>query len=793
MKITYKWLKEYVDFDFSPEELVERLTMLGLEVDSCSAESWEFDGIVVGEVLKKEDHQDSDHLWVCEVEVGQKRLSVVCGAPNVEVGQKVPVAAEGTRLPDGTIIQLANIRGVDSQGMICSEAELGLSSRRDGIMVLDEDTEQGRKLSEVLGESEIVIDIDVTPNRPDCFGVIGVAREVAALTRMPLQRPAIDITEASPQIEDLIKIQIQAADKCPRYTARFISNVEIKDSPWWLVQRLEAVGVRAINNIVDVTNYVMMETGQPLHAFDYDLLRGAQINVRTAADGTSFTTLDDKRHDLNAESLMICDGEGEVAIGGVMGGLNSEVSAETNNVLLESAYFDPVNIRRTAKRLGISTEASRRFERGVDPNGSTYALDRAAQLISELAGGKIVTGIIDVYPNRIEPRVVKLRIQRIELLLGISITIERVKEILSGLDFNVLKESTEELELEIPTFRPDIQREADLIEEVARHYGYDKIPADDVASIQQLAAGSESEAFSTKLHSIMTALGFSRAVTYCMLSQKDAGLFTTPQKLVQLINPIGEDFSTLRPSILPGLLNVVRWNINRKNTNLKLFEMGTVFGKSGKEVHESTRIAGVLTGTTLVDSWKGQSSKVDIYDVKGVIETLMSRSNVHNYDFAPHRMSFLDENALQLEMDGKKVGYAGGLNQQTLDKFEIEQPVWVLDIDFSLLFDNSSRQKIFQPIPKFPPISRDIAVTVSESIEAGHLLDQIRKAGGDLLQSVSVFDVFTGEQVGSGSKSIAFRLKFFSLERTLTEEEVDTEINSILKVLAEKFSARLRD
>ncbi|MFQ5751513.1 MAG: phenylalanine--tRNA ligase subunit beta, partial [bacterium] len=536
MKVTYNWLKAYANFDFSPDELVDKLTMLGLEVDSWNSTTWDFDGVVVGEIMKKEAHQHSNKLWVCEVNVGARNLSIVCGAPNVKVGLKVPVAPEGTHLPTGKTIRRSTIRGVESQGMICSEAELGISSRSEGVMVLDTDVEFGKKLSEVLGEGEIVIDIDVTPNRPDCFGVIGIAREIAALAGTSLNKPNIIIkNEGNQSIKDLIKINILNPEKCPRYTARFIGNVTIKPSPWWLAQKLEAVGIRSINNVVDITNYVMMETGQPLHAFDYELLNGHAIHVKTASEGQLFTTLDEKTHTLNSECLMICDGEKEVAIGGIMGGLNSEVSLETKNILLESAYFDPVNIRRTAKFLGISTESSRRFERGTDPNGVLYALDRAAQLIAEMAEGEIAKGFIDVYPSQINSQAITLRTQRVQALLGIEISSKRINEILTSLHFIIKPCNAHEMQVKVPTFRPDIKNETDLIEEVARVYGYENVPADTLAFIEQLTPTNLLETFTHHVQNTLISLGFSQVATYSLLSQPQTTLFADDKKTLKLI------------------------------------------------------------------------------------------------------------------------------------------------------------------------------------------------------------------------------------------------------------------
>ncbi len=792
MKVTYSWLKTYTDFTIPPEELVNKLTMLGLEVDSYDFINWDFEGIVVGEVTKKEIHKNSNKLWVCEVNIGNRNLSIVCGAPNVEEGQKVPVAIEGVNLPIGQTIQRVNIRGIESEGMICSEAELGISSRREGIMVLDPNLEYGKKLNDVLGDGEIVIDIDVTPNRPDCFGAIGIAREIAAIANTPLTKPEITITESDQNINDLIKINILNPEKCPRYTARFIANVVIKPSPWWLVQKLEAVGIRSINNIVDVTNYVMMETGQPLHAFDYDLLKGREINVKTATEGQIFVTLDDKAHTLNSECLMICDGEREVAVGGVMGGLNSEISSETINVLLESAYFNPVNIRRTSKKLGSPTESSRRFERGTDPNGVLYALNRATQLIAELSGGEVAKGVIDVYPSEIKPVIIKLRPRRVQKLLGVTISVDIMQKILTSLDFKIISMNDAEIEVEAPTFRPDITREADLIEEVARVYGFENVPEDTSAIIDQLTPRNPIETFTQNTENTLLSLGFSQVATYSFINEHQAELFSDGKNIVHLINPLSEDLSTLRPALIPGLLNVVRWNLNRKNINLKLFEVGKVFHSDKSQVNENIKITAVVTGNAFNDSWKDKANSIDIYDVKGYVECLLRRNRIRKWNLKIHESVFTNQNALSIEINNETVGLIGELKKEILEKFDIEEAVFVFDLNFTSLFNNSNWQQIYSTVPKYPPIKRDIAITIEQTIESEKIAHLIETNGGDFLQKVTLFDVFTGEQIGSKNKSLAFNLTFFSFERTLTEEEVDSQINIILDALARDYSACLR-
>ncbi len=768
--------------------------MLGLEVDSFEHKALNFDGMVVGQVTQKNRHQNSNKLWVCEVDIGSRRLSVVCGAPNVEVGQKVAVAPEKSRLPDGTTIQHTEIRGVTSEGMICSELELGISSRGDGIMVLDEQSQQGKKLSEVLGQGEIIIDVDVTPNRPDCFGVIGIAREIATMSDSELRKPKISIRENNQDINELIKIKILDPDKCPRYSARFIGDVEIKPSPWWLAQRLEAVGVRAINNVVDVTNYVMLETGQPLHAFDYQLLKGQQINVKTASEGENFTTLDDKTHVLNSKSLMICDGERAVAVGGIMGGLNSEVSSETKNVLLESAYFNPVNIRRTSKFLGISSESSKRFERGTDPNGIIYALNRATQLIAELTDGKIANGYVDVYPKQIKPKKIALRPKRIQLLLGKKIPKDRIKSILTSLNFKLSEKKGQDFEVEVPTFRPDVTREADLIEEVARVYGYDNIEPDSSARIEQLTPRDTTEVNSKRIANHLISSGLSEVVTYCLVHTGRAKMFTNDESdLIPVTNPISEELSHLRPSLIPGLLNVVRWNINRRNPDLKLFEMGTVFHTNKSKVVEDTHLTAVFTGKSRQENWKEKSEAVDIHDVKGMAESLLSRHCQLTWQLTSHTSDVTTTKTLGIQVDNRLQGFIGELKRGILEEFEIQQPVFVFELNLLKLIEAFDIERGFTAIPKFPPIQRDIAIIVKEEIASADIQKQIEQNGGENLRKVALFDVFSGKQVSEGHKSLAYNLTFYSLERTLTEEEIDSQMKVILDSLERKFGARLRD
>ncbi len=791
MKVTYDWLKNYSDFDIEPDKLVHTLTMLGLEVDSIDSECWDFSGIVVGEVLQKEKHPNADKLSLCKVKIGSETLNIICGAPNVEAGQKVPVATPGTQMPNGMFIKNAKIRGVESQGMICSESELGLSGKSDGIMVLDQDIDTGKPLLEVIGHKEITIDVDVTPNRPDCFGAIGIAREIATVADTKLKKPVLTISESSTPIDSLFQVIIEDAKKCPRFTARYIENVEIKPSPWWLVKKLEAVGVRSINNIVDVTNFVMMETGHPLHAYDYDLLAGQKIIVKCAEKGETFITLDGAMNTLNDECLMICDAEKAVGVAGIMGGQNTEVSENTRNILLECAYFDPRNIRRTSKFLEKSTEASKRFERGVDPNGLTFALNRAAQLISELGNGEIAKGIIDVYPKKIEPVTIALHPKEVERILGVSISVESIVDILQRLGFTVAEGDV--LQIHVPTFRPDVTREADLIEEIARIHGYDNFPTDCTAFIDQLQAANEAEILRKKIIFSLQSFDFSEITTYNLISKKEAQLFLK-NGIVELINPLSEELSVLRTSLLPGLLKTARWNINRKIKNLKLFEIGSVFSKNLKTVSEHVKLCGILTGLKSDVNWRDKGENVDIFDVKGTVEQLFHRNNLENYHFSrigDHPI-LNKSKSLSVSFGGTLAGVFGAIRQPILEEFDIGEEMYYFDIDYKMLIDQIQLKKSFKPIPKFPSISRDIALIIDRKIDTVDIEAEIKKNGGTYLQQIEVFDLYIGDQISKSKKSIAFKLTFLSYERTLTEEEIDKTIHLILSVLSQKYSCTLR-
>jgi phenylalanyl-tRNA synthetase beta chain len=806
MKISYNWLRTYIDVALSPEELATKLTMRGLEVEGMERLGEEFNGFVIGEVLERVKHPNADKLTVCKVNDGKEIRQIVCGAPNVAAGQKVIVGLPGAMIPhnqhdpEGKPFTLGRvkIRGVESSGMICSEYELGLGSDADGIMVLDGNAQVGMALAEYLGLQDVVYEIAITANRPDCLSHIGVAREVATIVERPIRKPEGVVSESGEDIFRHAAVEILDAENCPRYSARVIRNVNIGLSPLWMQNALKSVGLRPINNIVDITNYVLMETGHPLHAFDYDNLVDHKIIVRCASADEIFVTLDEKERTLRVDSLLICDGARGVALAGVMGGMNSEITNTTRNVLLESAYFNPRSIRRTSKHLGLSTDASYRFERGVDPNGTIVAINRAAQLMHELAGGEILRGIIDVYPTKIEHSRVSLRVSRTNSLLGTTLTKEQIISFLSFLDITLLEANGDALLFDVPTFRPDIEREIDLIEEVARVYGYDNIESKTRISINVASSGSTAD-FHDEVRNYLVGSGFKEVVTNSMLPKETTSLFSN--QLVEVLNPISNDMVSLRPSLLPGILGVIQHNQHHGVNDIKIYEIGNVFSMNNdaeipklvENYLEEERLILALTGRADPDSWDIPKRQWDFFDLKGEVETLFSKIFLDNYKFiyySSHKA--ISEVELGVEIQSTYAGSLLKVSPTLLKRFDIEGDVFVCELDLGLLKRGQRTARKYTPLPKFPSVTRDIAVVVEKGISIGHLEEEIRRSGGDLLKQVRLFDVYEGERIEEGKKSVAFSLELLSLEQTLTEEAIEAVVRKITTNLNHKFQAVLR-
>lgn len=791
MKVSYKWLKELVDFDWSPEELAGKLTDAGVEVETITPLGSGLEKVVVGEIKRVQKHPQAEHLSVCEVEIGSEFLQIVCGAPNVKEKAKVPVALIGARLPLGMEVTKTTLRGVDSFGMICSEKELGISEDQKGIMILDPQLRIGLSISVVLDLEDWILDLDLTPNRADCLSIIGVARDVAALFGSSVKKPQIEFTETEESTKDWVEVEIEDSVACPRYAARVLKDVKIKSSPFWLKRKLESVGMRSINNVVDVTNFVMMETGHPLHAFDYDLFSQKKVVVRRAKSEEKFITLDQVERVLNNEILLITDGKKPVAIAGIMGGIESEVSTNTKNVLLESAYFDPKVIRRGRIYLGISTEASQRFERGVDPNGVINAANRACQFLEELAGGKVLKGVVDNYPHPIVPAQVTLRPQRVNQILATNLKPQEMVQILKRLDMEVRE--NQDLKVTIPTFRPDLCREIDLIEEIARIYGYDKIKTSLRASGHLVTHKTEEDQLVNNLKRFLVGKGFFEVLTNNLVDPKISKKLCPDLLNVKLQNPLSEEMSVLTTSLAHNLLSVINWNKNRKEEDLRIFELGKVFiAKENKMPQERLHLGLALSGKRNPIHWGMEGSGVDFYDVRGVLESLADDLYL-SFRLDPKKNALLkSDSSFEIRIDGESVGILGEGREEILELFEIKDKVFIAELDFEKLLVYISKEKPFLPLPKFPPVDRDMAIVVDEEVLSERISEKIKIVGGDLIEEIILFDVYRGKQIPPGKKSLAYSIRYRLKGKTLTDEEVEKIHQKVISGLEESFKASLR-
>lgn len=804
MQLSYNWLKEIIDIDMQPNELEEVLTMLGIEVEGIENYKEKYKNFITAEVTSCEKHPDADKLSICKVSDGTSDdRTVICGAPNVATGQKVILAAEGAYIPAGDFtIGKRKIRGVESNGMICSQAELGLGNDSSGIWVLDNSTPVGQDISNHLGLDDIIFDISLTPNRPDCLSHIGVARDLAAYLGKNITKKSINISEIDEKIEDNVKVVIDDIDKCPRYAARVVKNAKVGQSPQWLKNRLVSLGLRPVNVIVDITNFVLMETGQPLHAFDFDTVAENTIVVKTAENGQKYTTLDSKERTLDNEMLLICDPTKPVGIAGVMGGENSEITDNTRNILIESAYFDPSSIRKTSKKLGISSDAAYRFERGVDIDNIIYALNRAAQLMEELAGGEVLSGIIDEYPKKIELNVSKLRFQRARDLIGIDINNEQIKDIMKRLSFETIEEDSDSISLKAPSWRVDIFQEVDLIEEVARLYYYDNITPDMTSLIDYNSRGVPEKLAIPPLREIiqgfLTSNGYNEILTQNMIDPKSSGYFTDNPVLIA--NPLGEELSIMRPSLVPSMIKTILNNFRVGNYNLNLYEIGRTFNnipKGGKfidNIDESENLIIALTGYKHPKIWNEPARHSDFYDIKGITQDLFEFLRIEDIKYKPNKnTNIYSANSLEIQAKKQKIGIMGELNQNMLKDFDIDKKVFCLELDLSKLYQMDIPEMKYKIVAPYPSILRDLGFVIDKEVEAEKVRQEIEMRGGKLLQSVDIFDVYEGKNIGEDKKSIAFSLRFSSPQRTLVDEEVDKAVTKIVSAIEKKFKAKLRE
>lgn len=801
MLVSLKWLKDYVDIELPVEELADRLTMAGLEVDSIKEIKPEFSGVVVGEIISLAKHPDADKLSLCEVSTGGEVLPIVCGAPNTAVGQKVPLALVGAVLPGGFKVKSSKIRGVQSEGMLCSEEELGIGGDNTGIMVLPDEFAVGEDLSLSAAFRDFVLDVGVTPNRADCLSVIGIAREVAALTGRKLRYPEISFTETDEDINSVTSVKIIDPEACPRYTARIIRNVKIKPSPLWMRQRLEASGLRAINNAVDVTNFVMLELGQPLHAFDFRYLEEGRIVVRTSAEGEEFVSLDGKSRTLLANTLMICDGRKPVAVAGIMGGLNSEVVDDTETVLLESAYFNPSSIRRSSKQLGMSTDAAFRFERGIDPEGVVRASNRAAQLLAETAEGRVSKNYIDEYPRKISlPADIPLRHDRIREILGISVEPSETGKILQALEMQVREGEKGVVYVTPPTFRTDIYREIDLIEEVARIHGYGNIPETQPYISEKPDSRDLKKIVEEKIRTIFLGSGFSEVINFSFTSPQSADILNLPpenegRRFVKIINPLTEDQSVMRTGLIYGLIGTMKRNVFSGSEDLKIFERGRIFiaGRQDELPTEKTMLAALISGSRHSDFWRAADAS-DFYDIKGVLEGILENLKISGVDFrAVADVPYLHPGrAAEVIIGGQVAGVIGDLHPDVLEKLDLKKKAAVFEIDAGLLGSAFSEEIQYCEIPRYPAVTRDVAFILSNDIEAQMVMALADVQHQDLLDKIEVFDIYTGKNIPEGCRSLALRFTYRSAEKTLTDDEVNKVHGAIVRAIVDATSAKIR-
>lgn len=801
MKISLEWLKEYVETSLSPSELGEMLTQAGLEVENLTETKPTFQRVVVAELRSYARHPKSDHLSICAVHDGQKDYTVICGAPNLRKGDKVALALEGASLPGGMKIDKTVFLGVASEGMLCSEKELGLSDEASGIMILDTEHPLGLPIEQALPLQDWILDVNVTPNRSDCLCVIGIAREVAALTCQPLRLPAFERRSGKTQIEKQTSVMIECPDLCPRYVAKLISGVRIGVSPFWMRRRLNAVGVRSINNIVDVTNYVMLEAGQPLHAFDFDQLAEKRIVVRTAGTGESFTTLDNISRNLPESALMICDGEKPVALAGIMGGLNSEVETGSRNILLESAYFDPMGIRRTSKKMGLSTEASIRFERGIDPQGTLRAADRAAALMVGMAGGVMADGSIDNYPRRAECPKIHLRASRVNSILGTDLSPREIPSYLQRLGLEVSPAEKESFEVTVPTFRVDLAREIDLIEEIARLHGFNRIPVTLPSGTVMAEKESALQRAAPLARRILAGMGLREVISFSFISPKmikTLGIQSPDHraKSLRIQNPLSEDQAIMRTTLIPGLLQVIQANMSRQNLHLKVFELGRVFlPRPDQELPEEVEtLSGILTGLREEESWAKPKEMVDFYDLKGIIEVLLQGLGVNRFEFLPEKEDPLlhPGKACRLVAEGEILGVMGEAHARINEWLESKQALYLFEIDFKKLVSRMTDHPVFKPLGRFPSVTRDLALIVDERVSAADLIHSLQEINPGLVQEIRIFDLYRGKPIPQGKKSLAFRLVFQREDRTLTDLEVNELHREMVDLLAKRHGAVLR-
>ncbi len=801
MKISLKWLSEYVPLPpTKPAGLAQRLTLAGLEVEGVSSPAAALQGVVVAQIQASHPHPNADKLSVTQVDLGGKApLQIVCGAKNYKVGDKVPLATVGTKLPNGVEIKQAALRGVDSSGMLCSARELGLAEDASGLLILDPKAKVGAPIAEALGLDDTVLELNVTPNRPDALCHLGVAREVAVLSTAAFTPPKVSLKEGGGKTADKVKIRIDDATRCRRYAGRVVEGVKVGPSPAWLADRLKACGVRSINNVVDITNYVLLEYGQPMHAFDLDNLAGAEIVVRLAKKGEKLTTLDGKERALDPDDLLICDKEKPQVLAGVMGGEKSEVTAKTTRVLLESANFEPGSIRRSSKRHALHSESSHRFERGVDIDGAPLALDRAAQLLAELAGGTVLQGQLDVYPKALAKRRVPLSYARVSEVLGAEVMADQSRHILSSLGFVAENATADGATWVVPSGRVDVEGPEDLIEEIARIRGYDTIPARLPRGASEAAPESPDVEAERRVRAALSGAGFDEAINYSFVSPAELEALGAP-KGISLLNPLSVEQSVMRTSMFAGLLQNLSRNVRHQAETVLLYEIGrtylpeTAAGPRQPVAREALKISGIAWGRRDGRAWTHKEAALDFYDVKGALQAVLGALSVEGVEFIPTESRLLHPRAAAAlrHRSGQLLGFLGELHPRVAKKLQAPAGTFLFELEAQPLFALARLLPPFSQLSRYPAVLRDLAVVVPLELENESIRRLIREVGGALVEDAVIFDVYTGKPIPEGRKNVAYAIRYRSPERTLTDQEVSDAHTRIVEELGKRLGGSLR-
>jgi len=814
MLASLEWLKQYVDINIPVDVLVDKITRAGLEVETVTNLGEGLEGVLTGKVTQIERHPDSDHLWVCQMDYGQGIVQILTGAQNVKQNDIVPVAVVGSTLPpssrnpEGMKLAAVKMRGLDSFGMLCSADELGIDNKlllpeqRNGIFILPADTPIGIDVKEVLGLNDVVIDIDLTANRADCFSIIGLAREIAALTGCPLKMPTMDVAEAAGgNAQEMATIKIEAPELCPRFAVRVLKNIKITESPEWMQKRLRACGMRPISNVVDVTNYVMLELGQPMHAYDYDKVAGHTLVVRRGGEGEKLMTLDEQERTLDPSMIVIGDAERAVGLGGVMGGFDTEVTGETVNVMLEAASFHGPSIRRTSRSLGLRSEASGRFERGVDTIKTQNALNRAAYLLEQMGACETVAGIVEAYPEEIKPAVIKVTPEVISGRVGITISKEEMVKTLTALEFGV-EEEGDALVITAPSWRNDVTCNADISEEIARIHGLDHIESH--MPVLGMAQGRQFvvEDVKDSIQDYMVAVGMNEVMTYSFINQSafdklQLAADDSRRNAIELLNPITDEFRVMRTTMAPSVLNAAAYNLARQHNKVAIFEVGRVYLPKElplkEQATEKSMLCAVISGKCNDLNWCTCRDNVDFYDMKGVVEGLMTKLMLNDYKLVHYAVPYLHPGkSCAVEVDGKIIGWFGELHPLAQEAFGLPQEAYILEMEVEPLVAAAIAVPKYKHLAKYPSMSRDIAVVVPLEVTNAELEAVIREHAGELLIGVKVFDIYTGKQVAEGCKSMAFNLTYQAADRTLTDAEVDASMKTVIAKVAEEYKAELR-